>query len=256
MMKRRTEEGEEIEMAGLWKGSVEQLEASVCFCSLELGSGVKTETATTCVCGGVCVCACASRQVSIWRLNKLPLYSLCNWWKSVFFFVSSLDQFYSSATPAAEKNLQDYRLQHLNWSWVWVWFFLITFVGFSPGAGASPPLSSRRLREMKLGFVMETAVALYLLLSPAQVPALTSQNRENSCAAYIHTRQYKRQKLIFFVRRCLITFACCDSSQLHRLPLVRRNSHVITSYVLSISPNPNRFLCLTSFIYKTTELEI
>lgn len=55
MMKRRTEEGEEIEMAGLWKGSVEQLEASVCFCSLELGSGVKTETATTCVCGGVCV---------------------------------------------------------------------------------------------------------------------------------------------------------------------------------------------------------
>lgn len=68
--------------------------------------------------------------------------------------------------------------------------FLITFVGFSPGAGASPPLSSRRLREMKLGFVMETAVALYLLLSPAQVPTLTSQNRENSCAAYIHTRQY------------------------------------------------------------------
>lgn len=137
-----------------------------------------------------------------------------------------------------------------------IFFFLITFVGFSPGAGASPPLSSRRLREMKLGFVMETAVALYLLLSPAQVPTLTSQNRENSCAAYIHTRQYKRQKLIFFVRRCLITFACCDSSQLHRLPLVRRNSHVITSYVLSISPNPNRFLCLTSFIYKTTELEI
>lgn len=73
-----------------------------------------------------------------------------------------------------------------------IFFFLITFVGFSPGAGASPPLSSRRLREMKLGFVMETAVALYLLLSPAQVPALTSQNRENSCAAYIHTRQYKR----------------------------------------------------------------
>lgn len=135
-------------------------------------------------------------------------------------------------------------------------FFLITFVGFSLGAGASPPLSSRRLREMKLGFVMETAVALYLLLSPAQVPALTSQNRENSCAAYTHTRQCKRQKRIFFVRRCLITFACCDSSQLHRLPLVRRNSHVITSYVLSISPNPNRFLCLTSFIYKTTELEI
>lgn len=37
-----------------------------------------------------------------------------------------------------------------------------------PGA-ITPHISTRRHREMKPGFVIQTAVALYLLLSPAQV---------------------------------------------------------------------------------------
>uniref|UniRef100_A0A8C9YA93 Placental growth factor b n=3 Tax=Sander lucioperca TaxID=283035 RepID=A0A8C9YA93_SANLU len=40
--------------------------------------------------------------------------------------------------------------------------------------GGHQPLSTRRHREMKLGLVIQTAVALYLLLSPAQSLPLSS----------------------------------------------------------------------------------
>lgn len=54
---------------------------------------------------------------------------------------------------------------------------------WAPGA-AAPPLPLRTHREMKLGFVIETAVALYLLLSPAQVGTTpeTASFHLRSCA--------------------------------------------------------------------------
>lgn len=60
--------------------------------------------------------------------------------------------------------------------WV-VWDFFLDCVFFvSTGSHHPPTVPARRHREMKLGFVLQTAVALYLLLSPAQVRSYNQRN--------------------------------------------------------------------------------
>ncbi len=74
-------------------------------------------------------------------------------------------------------------------------FFLDCLLLCAPGA-ISPPVPARRRREMKLGFVLHTAVALYLLLSPAQVGRYIKRNFMPS---------QKRRLYVFLSRKIVIT---------------------------------------------------
>lgn len=62
-------------MASLWKGSLRQLQASVCFCRQELRAGVKTETvgATLCI-----WCFCIGSTLEEFGLNIPHLYLRLN----------------------------------------------------------------------------------------------------------------------------------------------------------------------------------